>query len=126
MLAHRLTPAPPATTTKFLVNKELRELGLQCGLRSPTYTTAGGGSSGADADGYGHASGIVSVVAIPVHKGGMDGVGAGEMLALGDATSFQVMRAAGLVARTKYSVYKYDPDSMKPVAACLSSRAPQG
>ncbi|CAB1117592.1 unnamed protein product [Ectocarpus sp. CCAP 1310/34] len=77
---------------------ESRQLGLHCGIRAPTYITAGGDSRGEDRAlseaGYGHSSKIVSVVAIPSPTGGvgMDGGGGGigGMISLGDACSFQV------------------------------------
>ncbi|CAM9816841.1 unnamed protein product [Ectocarpus sp. 6 AP-2014] len=77
---------------------ESRELGLHCGIRAPTYITAGGDGRGEDGGlskaGYGHSSKVVSVVAIPSPTGGvgMDGGGGGigGMVSLGDACSFQV------------------------------------
>lgn len=91
---------------RTILNKKTqgsRGLGLHCGIRRPTYTTAGGGGGGGDAGlsdpGYGHASTIVSVVPIPVAEG--DGIGGGSgggggkgglggMLSLVEANSFQV------------------------------------
>lgn len=68
--------------------QQARELGLQCGLRPPTYTTAGGAGGGAGIvkPAFGHASTIVSTVVIP----NADGVGVSEMLSLGESDSFQV------------------------------------
>lgn len=82
-----------------------RGLGLHCGIRQPTYTTAGGGGGGGfegfSDPGYGHASPIVSVVPIPVAEGGgIDGSGGGGggggrgglggIMSLMEANSFQV------------------------------------
>ncbi|CAM9597264.1 unnamed protein product, partial [Laminaria digitata] len=76
--------------------EEARELGLLCGLRPPTYTTAGGGGggggdTGTPDPGHGHTSAVVSVVPIPVPEGGVDaGGGMGGMMSLGETNSFQV------------------------------------
>lgn len=73
--------------------QQSRELGLQCGLRPPTYTTAGGAGGGAGIvnPAFGHASMIVSTVVIPNPEShNTDGVGVSEMLSLGESDSFQV------------------------------------
>lgn len=98
--------------------QEARHLGLHCGIRPPTYTTAGGswgggagGDRGAVDPGYGHASTIVSIVQIPVAEGsgtdgGVGGGGAGGMggmPSLGEANSFQV---ASLDDRGTVSIWR--------------------
>lgn len=83
------------------ISQESRALGLRCGIRSPTYSTAGGGGgdAGLSGPGCGHASTVVSATPIPVAEGGGEGgggigrsssYGGGGLMSLGEANSFQV------------------------------------
>ncbi|CAM9298502.1 unnamed protein product [Scytosiphon promiscuus] len=83
----------PASSSRAAESRSLR---LRCGIRSPTYSTAGGGGgdAGTSGPGGGHASTVVSVIPIPVAAGGgMSGNGgfSGEgFISLGEVNSFQI------------------------------------
>lgn len=49
-----------------------------------------GSGAGLADPGYGHASTVVSITAIPIPEGGMEGGGIGEMMSLQENNSFQV------------------------------------
>lgn len=102
--------------------QESQDLGLPCGIRPPTYTTAGGAGAGGGGDGApldtgcGHTSTIVSIVPIPFGEGGGadggggGGGGLGGVLSLEEANFFQV---ASLDDRGTVSIW-------------LASEAPRG
>lgn len=84
-------------------------MGIRCGLRVATYTTAGGGGTaageGPSSSAFGHASAIISVVVIPTMDGGIHGAGLGEILSFRETSSFQVplrVAADGSYLHIKY------------------------
>lgn len=79
-----------------------KNLCLPCGLRTPTYTTAGGlggggggGTEGLSDSGAGHASAVVSLTVIPTDDAGDAEAALGGVVpsSLTESNSFQVTRS---------------------------------
>lgn len=129
----KLSPNHERTTMKraqtHTYTQESRDLSLPCGIRSPTYTTAGGAGAGGGGSGEGalldpgcgHTSTIVSIVPIPaVAEGrGVDSVGGGGGRGGGGP-------AGGLPLEEANFFQVASLDDRGAVSIWLASEAPRG